>query len=169
MKIKCCILDRKSNYRGIDREVDMRVFNKAKNLKTYNYALELYIQYMSVEEVYTSENLSVIDTFAKIVKNNYSDCEVVLFCKSAIADLSSLELLGIDIVDEHMASVLKNRRFLKKNGEINQYGLYSTYATARSVVQHMQKQNLRYGELYCGYVYKIVDLLGVRFDFPKDY
>ncbi len=150
--IRCCVINKK--YRGIDREVDMRMFLKEKDSAKGERALEHYWLYLSTEGVYSLENLQTHFSFADFVNRNYGTCEVILFSVQAIEEEISCCFLGIDIIDEHLCSVIKKGAIAKDNSCFtNQYGLYNTYSDAYSVVQRLKRIHRKYSDLYCVYVY----------------
>lgn len=44
--IRCCIVNPKEKYRGIDREVDGRIFNNVKDKDLYNQAFDKSLKYL---------------------------------------------------------------------------------------------------------------------------
>ena len=65
------MLDKKSAYRGIDREVDMRIFNTEKNVIAYEYAFDQYLRYLYTEGKHTPENLNIIFSFSDLINKYY--------------------------------------------------------------------------------------------------
>lgn len=153
--IRCCILDQKSAYRGIDREVNMRMFNDEKNCTAYENALNQYFRYLSTEEEYTSENLNIISSFADLINQYYGNSEVILYTTDPLENKDSCYFLGIDIIDTHLESVVKKGITVKyKPCTTNQYNLYSNQIDASEVIRHLQGKNTKYSDLYYVYVYQ---------------
>ena len=154
VNIRCCTHDKESTYRGIDREVDMRVFNKEKSSAAYERALDQYLLYLSTEWKYTSKNLSILVSFSNFINQRYGNTEIILYSNNPIADVESYDFLGIDIVDSHLQSILKkSATFINKFLTTNRYGIYDNYADADAVVQYMKRRSTRYADLHCVYVY----------------
>ena len=152
--IRCCVLDKKSVYRGIDREVDMRMFNTEKNVIAYEYAFDQYLRYLYTEGKYTPENLNIIFSFSDLINQYYGNSEIILYATHPIANETLWSFLGIDIIDTHLESVIKKGKTVKdKFCTTNQYGLYCSHTDANVVIQRMQEKNAKYSDLYCVYVY----------------
>ena len=152
--IRCCLLDEKSSYRGIDREVDMRIFNTEKNVIAYENAFDQYSHYLCTEETYTPENLNIIFSFSDFINQHYGNSEVILYTTYPIANDTSWSFLGIDIINTHLESVIKNGKTAKdKLCTTNQYDLYCNQTVANVVIQQMKEKNTKYSDLYYVYVY----------------
>ena len=152
--IRCCMINKKSAYRGIDREVDMRVFSTEKNSATYENMFNQYLRYLSTEEKYTSENLAIISSFSDLINQHYGNSEIILYATDPIENKTLWCFLGIDIIDTHLESVIKKGKIVKnKLGITNKYDLYCNHTDAGVVIQHMQQKNPKYSDLYYVYVY----------------
>lgn len=156
-KIRCCILDDNTRYRGIDREVTMRVFDGEKDKYAYEDVLNKYVQYISCEEEYTSQNLSFMASFAGFVSSKYAKCEIILYSTLALKDINGVCFLGIDIVDEHLKSIFTNKKIVCFDKKTNQNRLYDSVQDAVSERQRLIKINDNCDELYSVYVYRILE------------
>ena len=152
--IRCCVLDKKLSYRGIDREVSMQIFNTEKNDISYEHAFTQYLQYLDTEEKYTPENLNIILSFSNLINQYYGNSEIIFYSTHPIENETLWSFLGIDIIDTHLESVIKKGKTTKdKLCATNQYDLYYSENDAKVVIQHMQKKNAKYSDLYYVYVY----------------
>lgn len=154
--LRCCIRDRKNKYRGIDREISMRLFNQEKDSVLYQIALERYVEYLSVEGSYTIENLALITSFADWVNKKYAECETLIFSSTPLEDMDMFEFLGVDIVDDHLRSILKKgkiARFLK--GKAENHKLIESYSDAQCIIGQIKTSDDKYDDLSCGYVYLV--------------
>lgn len=134
----------------------MRLFSKERNPTAYQIALERYIEYLSIEEVYTYENLSIVANFEDWVNRNYARCETLLFSSSPLEDTNALEFLGIDIVDEHLKSIIKKGKVARyTDRKVSRYSLVRSYTEAQSIIRQMKMLNDKYADLSCGYVYLV--------------
>lgn len=156
-KIRCCILNDNTKYRGIDREVTMRIFSGEKDKYAYEDALNKYVQYISCEEEYTSQNLSFMTSFAEFVSSKYEKCEIILYSTLELKAIKGVSFLGIDIVDEHLKSIFTNKKIVSFDNKTNQNRLYSSVQDAVSEKQRLRKINCNYDELYFVYVYRILE------------
>jgi hypothetical protein len=153
--IRCCVLDKKSVYRGIDREVDMRIFNTEKNDAAYEYVFNQYLRYLSTEGTNTPENLDVVLSFSDLINQYYGNSEIILYTTYPIENKTSYCFLGIDIIDTHLESVIKKGKPVKdKLCLTNQYDLYCNHADADAVIRRMQEKDTKYSDLYYVYVYR---------------
>ncbi len=153
MKIRCCVIDKKK-YRGIDREVSLRLFNRIADKETYQGALDRYLQYVSLEEVYTPENVALVQAFAEHINRHYGACEVIVYDPCPIDETALWNCLGIDVVDAHLKSILNCGKFQKSSGEeLNQNGLCADKETAERVIE--QQKNTKSGDLQSIYVYGV--------------
>ncbi|MBR6650087.1 MAG: hypothetical protein IKL36_01615 [Clostridia bacterium] len=154
VRIRCCLVDPNKRYRGIDREVDMRVFNRVKDSKEYDVAFEHYSYYLSMEEENTPPNLDKMFSFVEFINKTSYYSEVVMYDTSPV-DYDNCYYIGIDIIDSHLKSIIKNG--YDKYGyhySKTQYGLYSKYDDAKNIVDALKEKNNKYSDLYCIYVYR---------------
>lgn len=155
-KIRCCIIDKKNIYRGVDRDVDMRVFNDKKN-SAYKNSLDRYLLYLSTEEEYTHDNLRIVSSFSEYINSKYANSEVVLYSTQAVDQKFPLEFLGIDIVDQHIVSVIKNGIPAKCcSNNTNQYKLFCTLEDANAAIACLTKYKQEFSDLFCVHVYRVV-------------
>ena len=155
--IRCCIINEIEAYRGIDREVDMHMFNGEKNCIAYDDALNQYLLYLSIEEQYTPKNAEIILSLSDLINSNYGKSEIVLYDIHPIESIKSLCFLGIDIIDSHLKSIIKkgiNKKIC--DCATNQCNLYKNQDDAQKVIQIMKEKNHKYDDLYCVYVYKLI-------------
>ena len=153
MKIRCCVIDQ-NIYRGIDREVSLHLLSRKVDKGAYQSALDHYLQYLSLEEMYTPENVVLVQEFAEYINRHYGACEVIVYDPCPTDETASWNYLGIDVVDGHLRSILNCRKFRKSNGEeLNQNGLCADKETAERVIR--QRKNIKYGDLQSIYVYGV--------------
>ena len=158
------MLDKKSAYRGIDREVDMRIFNTEKNVIAYEYVFEQYLRYLYTEGKYTPENLNIIFSFSDLINQYYGNSEIILYTTHPIENEKLWSFLGIDIIDTHLESVIKKGKTVKnKLCTTNQYDLYCSNIDANVVIQRMQEKNAKYSDLYYVYVYHYKTQIGQEY------
>lgn len=150
--MRCCMISQDQTYRGIDREVTMKVFSKAKR-KEFATAFEHYLRYLSCEEEYSAENLSTMNSFSEYITcSAFGNSEIVIYSDIPIEIDNTLVFVGIDIISEHLDSVLKNRKMQLPICKINQYGLCSCEQDAAAAIAHL-KQKTIYDDVYGVYVY----------------
>lgn len=155
-KIRCCIISEKEFYRGIDREVDMRIFNKEKNDVVYEKIYNQYLNYLSTEGENTSYNLKIMSSFCNLINSHYGKCELILYSPQPIENRLRPLFLGIDIIDEHLKSVIKKGIATKISPcSINQYNLFCNDADAQMVIHRLKEKNKKYWNVYQVYVYLI--------------
>lgn len=154
MKIRCCVMDGKTKYRGIDREVELDIFRKEKDKKAWLNAFEQDLRYNACEEEYTSENLRVMSEYVDFVKP-YASCEIILYSKHPVAEPQNISFLGIDVVDPHLKSVLNWRKPRFSAEQINSYGLFDSEQDASSFISKMENLSPKYVGLYAVFVYRM--------------
>lgn len=147
-------MDPKRKYRGIDREVDMRVFNHLHDSQLYRNALDQYSEYLACEEEYTADNLSLMASFVEMLNGFHVECEIVIYSMDPIKDMEKLCFLGIDILDQHMKSVVKEsprQRFQR----VNQFGLFFSEEDASNAIQQMNMIDANCNDLFFVYRYSM--------------
>lgn len=165
INIRCCVINKKSAYRGIDRDVDMHIFSAENNKTMYEYMFEQYLQYLSTEEVYTPENSNMIFSFSDLINQYYGSSEVVLYTTLPFENKTSCYFLGIDIIDTHLKSAIKRENFFRDRlYPTNQYKLYNDPTKAEAFIRYMQKKDSRYSDLYYVYVYQVTKKDNGRFE-----
>jgi len=149
MKIRCCICEKKK-YRGIDREVSLRDLSHIHDKDAFHNALNRYIQYLSIdEEEYTEENLATVFAFSSFINENFGKSEVIVYSSHPVSKKSTWTFLGIDLIDEHLKSILRSRIFSMKHKDVlNSNSLFYNIDFASSILE-------KYEELCLVYVYCI--------------
>lgn len=154
--IKCCIIKEKEIYRGIDREVDMRIFNNEKKDVVYEKIYNQYLLYLSTEGENTSQNLEIMSSFCELVNSHYGKCELIMYSVHPIENGLPYLFLGVDIIDEHLKSVIKKGVATKINlCRTNQYNLYSNDTDAQMVIHRLKEKSKKYVGIYKVYVYLV--------------
>lgn len=153
--IRCCIVSLNEDYRGIDRGVDMRVFNDVKDKFLYDYAFNQYLEYLNIEEIYSEENLQSLISFANYIQTCNKTCDVILYDTEPVTDISSFRFIGIDIINQHLDSFLRKKRFSNRKSffKTNENGLFDVLEDANAVIKYMQEKSSNYSDLYSVYVY----------------
>ena len=154
-KLRCCMLNKKTKYRGIDREANMHIFNYEKSNIAYDAALHQYEQYLGTEGKYTPENLNIVSSFSNFINRRYGNSEIILYSDCIVKDSLFTNFLGIDVIDPHFNSVINNGIPIKFRNvcTVNQYGLFNSDMEAKAIIQRMQENNSKYSDLYYVYVY----------------
>ena len=143
-------------YRGIERSL-LATHLITQSNKTTNMLLEQYYLYLSdIDESPTLIGLIKLIDFCKALKKNHIDCEIIVYDTSTLANAwsYSLDLLGIDIVNEAWESLISNFELLPLQicQLLNSNGLCQTEKNASMVVSHFNNTDFEWK--FC-YVYKL--------------
>lgn len=103
-------IEKSSNgYRGVDRVLNTHHF-KYKSKKEFDRLIGQYFDYISY--TFDSECNDIIEILYKILPfyslllENGVSCEIIIWDNEPIIDEENIELLGIDIVNQHNESLL---------------------------------------------------------------
>jgi hypothetical protein len=125
----------KKKYRGIDREVYLCNLGHV-HKDNFDNVLNQYIKYLFLEGEYTEENLSTVVAFSAFINENCGKSEVIAYSSSPVSEGSTWLFLGIDIIDEHLKSVLKSRFFsIKFKNVLNSNNLFNDIEAASKVLK----------------------------------
>lgn len=156
IRFRCCFIDKQSRYFGIDREVNLKIFCTRKNKEQFDIALKHYIQYLSCEAEYTPENIALIVPLVKLINKAGAMCETILYARHPIESVEHIFLLGIDVVDPHLKSMLKHIPLRARRENVNIYGLFPIKQDAQSYIRKLCKLSNKYNGIYPVYVYRII-------------
>lgn len=125
-----------SEYRGMDREIEVSDFKTIKSKKSFNSLIKRWADYTEI--YYTSENLKEIYFLSKKLMEKLADndieCEIIL-CTKEKGDYFLGEktlFLGIDVIFDGGESVLKN--FTGKRNILNKNCLCDNTTIAKEVI-----------------------------------
>jgi|GEM_PF-1629407 len=157
-------IEKRSNgYRGVDRVLNTHHF-KYKSKNEFNKLIEMYFDYISY--TFVSEDIEPISIFNKmlpfyslLIENGVS-CVIILYNDEPIEDFSNvkIELLGIDIVNQHNESLLTDPAIDLPLNYLNKNLLCNNIDDCIKIIRLLEESILNeYGHVMKTlYVYKVI-------------